>query len=95
MLRSYLCDCSDAYILVKGRRNATGTNDANRRNKKLTFKNNAPFTLFITKVSSIFIENAGDFDTVMSMFNLSGCSDNCSMTSASFRNYYRDKVMMM
>ena len=62
MLRSYLCDCSDAYILVKGRRNATGTNDANRRNKKLTFKNNAPFTLFITKVSSIFIENAGDFD---------------------------------
>ena len=41
MLRSNLYDYSDAYIVVKGRIRVTGTNDANRRNKKLTFTNNA------------------------------------------------------
>ena len=43
MLRSDLYDYSDAYIAVKGRIGATGIDNANRRNKKLTFKNNAPF----------------------------------------------------
>ena len=43
MLRPDLCDYSDAYILVKERRSVRGTDDANRINKKLTFKNNAPF----------------------------------------------------
>ena len=39
MLRSDLCDYSDAYIVVKGKIRAKGTNDTNKRNKKLTFKN--------------------------------------------------------
>ena len=43
MLRSDLCDFSDAYILVKGDITLEGNNDANKRNKNLTFKNNAPF----------------------------------------------------
>ena len=43
MLRSDLYDYSDAYIAVKGRIGATGIDNANRRNKKLTLKNNAPF----------------------------------------------------
>ena len=43
MLRSDLCDLSDAYIVVKGRISFTGTNNANRRNKNLTFKNNTRF----------------------------------------------------
>ena len=43
MLRSDLCDYSDTYIVVKGRRTVKGTNNANRRNKMLAFKNNAPF----------------------------------------------------
>ena len=34
MLRSDLCDNSDAYIVVKGRISVTGTNDANSRNKR-------------------------------------------------------------
>ena len=32
MLRSYLCDYSDTYIVVKGRINVIGTNNANRIN---------------------------------------------------------------
>ena len=43
VLRSDLYDYSDAYIAVKGRIGATGIDNANRRNKKLTLKNNAPF----------------------------------------------------
>ena len=43
MLRSDLCDHSDAYIVVKGTTTVEGTNDANKKNKKFTFKNNAPF----------------------------------------------------
>ena len=42
MLRSDLCDYSDAYIAAKGRISVAGNNVDNRRNKKLTFKNNAP-----------------------------------------------------
>ena len=37
MLRSNLSDYSDAYILVKGTITDEGTNDANKRNKKLQF----------------------------------------------------------
>ena len=68
MLRSYLCDYSDVYIGVKGRITVEGTNDANKRNKKLTFKNNAPFRSCISKVNNIFMENAEDFNIVKPMY---------------------------
>ena len=42
MLRSDLYDYSDACIAVKGRISVAGNNVDNRRNKKLTFKNNDP-----------------------------------------------------
>ena len=43
MLRLDLCDYSDAFIAVKGRKGVIGTNNTNRRNKKLTLTNNASF----------------------------------------------------
>ena len=52
MLRSSLCDYSDAYILVKGNISVNNTTaadaDANNTNKKVIFKNCAPFTDGIT-----------------------------------------------
>ena len=83
MLRSDLCDYSDAYIVVKGRISVRGTNDANKRNKKLTFKNNAPFRSCISKISNTFIDNAEDLDIVMPMYNMLEYSDNYSMKSGS------------
>ena len=54
MLRSDLCDYSDAYIVVKGIINVTGTNAKEtkkpKRNKKLTFKNNVLFRSCISKI---------------------------------------------
>ena len=42
MLRSYLCDFSDAYIVIKGKTTvANPNNDA--YDKKLALKNNASF----------------------------------------------------
>ena len=46
MLRSDLCDFSDAYILVKGEINVTNA----KRNKAIAFKNNAPFMNCISKM---------------------------------------------
>ena len=43
MLRSDLFDYSDAYIVIKGTITVEGDNDAKTENKKLIFKNNAPF----------------------------------------------------
>ena len=58
--------------------------------KKLTFKNNAPFRSCISTFSKIFIDCPEDLDTVLPMYNLLDCSDNYSLTSVSLWSYYRD-----
>ena len=92
MLRSDLCDDSDAYIAVKGTVTAESNNAAKTRNKKLIFKSNAPFRSCISKINNTFIGNAEDLDIAMPMYNLLEYSDNYSITSGSLRNYYRDGV---
>ena len=70
MLTSDLCDYSDQYIVVKGEITVEGNNANNRENKKLAFKNIAPFRLCISKINNTLIDNAGDLDIVMPMYNL-------------------------
>ena len=62
LLWSDLCDYSDVYIVGKVRISVRGTNDANKRNKKLTFKNNAPFRSCMSKINSTFTDNVKDLD---------------------------------
>ena len=57
-------------LLWKKRISVTGTNDANKRNKKLTFKNNAPFRSCISKINNTYIDNVEDRDIVMPVYNL-------------------------
>ena len=92
MSRSYLCDYSDAHIVVKAITNVAGTNANNRRNKKPAYTNNAPFRSCISKINNTLIDNAEDLDIVMPMYNLLEYSDNYSMTSGSLWNYYRDEL---
>ena len=47
ILRSDLFDYSDAYIVLKGTITVKEDNDANKRNKKLISKHNAPFRSYI------------------------------------------------
>ena len=91
MLRSDLCNYSDAYIVVNGNiivnkkaltaddieepnntaANVSATNTANDNSfgeKKLGFKNNAPFIKCVSKINRVKIDNAEDLDVVMSMY---------------------------
>ena len=77
ILRSDLCNFSDTYIIVK--RIITVTNpDNNEYDKKLVFKNNAPFVSCIWKLNNTLINNAEDLDIVMPMYNLLEHSKNYS-----------------
>ena len=91
MLRSSLCDYSDAYILVKGNISVNNTAAdgaaANNTNKKVIFKNCAPFTNCISKINNKDIDNAKYIDIVMPMYNLIEHSDNYSKTSGSLWQY--------
>ena len=82
MLISSLYDYSDAYILVK--RNISVNNTAaNNTNKKVIFKNCAPFTNCISKINNTQIDNAEYIDIVIPMYNLIEYSNNYSKTSGS------------
>ena len=82
-LRSDLCDFSDAYIVAKGDITLEGNNNANKRNKNILFKNNAPFINCITKINGIKIDNAEDLDVVMPMYNFLEDSKNYEKTTGS------------
>ena len=58
MSRSGSNDYSEVYIVVKGKLIVKEDNDAKTRNKKLIFKNNAPFILCISKINNTTIGNA-------------------------------------
>ena len=69
MLRSDLCDFNDEYIVVKGNIAVTEPHKA-KKNKAVTFKNNAPFINCISKTNGIKIYNTEDLNVVMPMYNL-------------------------
>ena len=92
ILSSDLCNYSDAYIVVKGTVTVEDTNDANKRNKKITSKNNTPFTSCISKINIILIDNVGDLDIAIPMYNFLEYGEKYSMTSGSLWNYYRDEI---
>ena len=94
MLRSSLCNYSDAYILVIGNITVNNTADAaaaaNNTNEKVIFKNCAPFTNCISKINNTQIDNAEYIDIVMPTYNLIEYSDNYSKTSGSLWQYCRE-----
>ena len=94
MLKSSLCDYSDAYIHVKGTITVNNTAAegvaANNGNKKVIFKNCAPFTNCISQINNTDLDNAKYLDIVMPMYNLIEYSDNYSKTSVSLWQYTKD-----
>ena len=73
MLKSGLCDYSDAYMLVKGTIRITGAeNDAaarqaDERKKGVVFKNCAPFINCKSEINNTEIHSAKDIDIIMPM----------------------------
>ena len=97
MLKSSLCDYSDAYILVKGKITITraGADEparqADERDEGVAYKNCAPFTNCISEIHNTQVDNAKDIDIVMPMYNLIEYSDNYAKTSGSLWQYFRDE----
>ena len=91
MLRSDLCDYSDAYVWVKGTITVTDPNNNANFDRRLTLKNNAPFISCISKIKSELVENAEDLDIVTPMYNLLDYSKKYEKNSGSLFNYYRDE----
>ena len=95
MLRSSLCDYSDAYILAKATLTvrSTAAEDAvnNAANKKVIFKNCVPFTYCIRRINNTQVDDAHDIDAVMSMYNLIEYNDKYSKASRILWQYCRDE----
>ena len=97
MLKSSLCDYSDAYILVKGTITINGrgfdalARQADERDKSVSLKNCAPFINCISEINNTQIDNAKDIDIIMPMYNLIEYSDNYAKTSGSSWQYFRDE----
>ena len=83
VMKSNLCDYSDAYILITGNITAT-VGDANT---SVAFKNCAPFTKCITLINDELVDNADNLDSIMPMYNLIEYSNNYSELFRHFRNF--------
>ena len=94
MLKSSLCDYSDAYILVKGTISVNSTaaagTAANNTNRKVIFKNCAPFTNCMSEINNTQIDNAKDINIVMPIYNLIEYSDNYAKTTGRLWQYCKD-----
>ena len=98
MSKSSVCDCNDAYILVKGTITLVGqgATEAARRqrdryNKQVIFKNSAPFTGCINEISNTQADNPKDFDVAMPMYKLIKYSDNYSVITENLWQYHKDE----
>ena len=94
LIVKYLCDYSDAHILAKGtitaNNIATVVADANNTNKKVIFKNYAPFTNCTSEINNTQVDNAKDIDIVIPIYSLTEYSDNYSKTSGSLWQCCKD-----
>ena len=91
MLRSDLCDYSNAYVWVKGTITVTNPNNNANFDRRLMLKNNTQFFSCISKINGELVENAEDLDIVIPMYNLLEYSKNYEKASGSLFNYYRDE----
>ena len=94
VLRSSLCDYSDAYMLVKGNVavNNTAAEGAAIYNtdKKVVFKSCAPFTNCINKINNTQIDDAEYIDMVIPMYSIIEYSDNYLKKSGSLWQYCQE-----
>ena len=85
MIRSNLCDYSNAYIHVKATITVPNTAAAgaavNNTNKKVILKNCAPFVNCLNQINNTQTDDAKDIDIVMPMCNLIEYSGTYSKTS--------------
>ena len=87
MLRSDLCEFSDAHTVVNRDISLEVDDDANKHDRNLVFKNNASFINCISKINGIKVDNAEDLDVVIPLYNLLEYGKNYKKTRGSLWNY--------
>ena len=80
-------DYNDAYILLRGNVTIIG-----HQVTQVAFKNCAPFTKCVTKITGTTIDDAEDLDLVMPMYNLIEYNSNYSETTGSLWFYSKDEA---
>ena len=85
IVKSFLCDYSDAYILVTGNIKVQNDNDATR----VAIKNCHPFTRASLKLNNEQVDTADNLDLTMNLYNMLEYSDNYADTTASLYQYKR------
>ena len=99
MLMSSLKDYSVTYILgeedIKVENKLGQDQPNNAANKKVIFKNCAPFTNCRSRINNTQVDDAHDIDVVMPMQNLIEYSDSYSKTSGIFWQYCRDQPALV
>ena len=85
VIKSNLCDYSDAYILV------TGNIQNKHANSVVAFKNCTLFRTCDVTINDEHIEKAEDLDTVMPMYNLLEYSDNYQDSTGSLYQFKSDE----
>ena len=85
IVKSFLVDYSDAYILVTGNIIAVGAN----ANTKVAFKNCSPFVRCVTHLNDEHVYTADNLDLVQNIYNVLDCSDNYADTTETLYHYKR------
>ena len=85
IVRPFLCDYSDAYILVTGNIKVENGNDAPR----VAIKNCHPFTRATFKLNNEQVDNAGNLDLTMNLYDMLEYGDNYAETTGSLYQYKR------
>ena len=89
VVKPFLCDYADAYILVTGNITVAGGN----ANTKVVFKNCHPFTKSVILLNGQRVESAENLDLIMNMYNLIEYSDNYSDSIASLYQFKRQEPL--
>ena len=85
IVRPFLCDYSDAYILVTGNIKVQNGNDATR----VAIKNCHPFTRASFKLNNKQVDTADNLDLTMNLYNILEYSDIFADTTGSLYQYKR------
>ena len=85
VVKPFLVDYSDAYILVIGDIKVVGCNN----NTKVAFKNCHTFTRAIIRLNDEHVETACHLGLIMNLYNLMNYSDNYADSTSSLYHYKR------
>ena len=85
IVKPFLCDYSDAYILVTGNIKVQNGNDPTR----VAIKNCHPFTRASFKLNNEQVDTAGNLDLTMNLYNMLEYGDNYAYITGSLYQYKR------